>query len=732
MALFADIIINHKSPALDRIFTYSVPELLAGDIQTGMLVKVPFKQTMLEGVVIALHQQAQSFEVKDIAEIIGKQPLFSAELLEVANWVAEYYHCSRAQALQAMLPSGMNLAAKPPKTAYYDVYRLSDNYQLVRSSDKRKQLIVLLAEQGEAENSFLHQHGFEQSFLRDAAKSGLVVKEQRRVLADIYPTEPTGLNAEQTAVYAEICAEREGANRPFLLHGVTGSGKTEIYLRLIEDAAKRGQQSILLVPEIALSTQMIEMMTRRLELPMALLHSGLLASERRRIWQDIAEKRIWLAIGARSAVFAPTPDLGLIIIDEEHENSYKQENHPRFHAIEVAKKRCELSQAQLVLGSATPAVESYYQAQTGHYALGEVQKQYYPAPQTEVSIVDMREELRQGHKLIFSRELIQALQEQLAAKEQSLLFLNRRGYYNFFSCRDCGSPIRCPHCAVALSFHDDRRGGMLKCHYCGYMTRPPQICPGCGSEKIRHFGIGTQRVVDEVSKLFPEARVARLDSDVMAERDGHQRIYQAMMRQEIDILVGTQMVAKGLDFPHLQLAAVIAADTMLNLPDWRAGERTFQLISQLIGRAGRRNTQGRAIIQTYTPDAQPIIAAANHDYQGFYQQEMLQRQMHGYPPCNHLLRILLTSSDQERLVETATAYAYYLQEMLLSTDELCGPAEAPYAKIKDRYRHQLMIKTSDIERVATAGESAWQKLTAAERLPKDILFSMDIDPMSMF
>lgn len=735
MACFADLIINRKSPALDRVFTYSVPEELQGDLQEGMLVGVPFNRENLEGVVIRLHDQApELFTARAITAILSEQPLFSRELLELSRWIADYYHCSRAAALQAMLPAGMNLAGRLPQAAYHDCYCLAADYAAVRMSVKRQALTELLLAEGELDAAALAEHGFERPFLQSAVKAGLLVKERRRLLreAEFYATEATGLSAEQQAVYEAIVRERATANRPFLLHGVTGSGKTEIYLRLIADAAARGEQSILLLPEIALSAQMIDMLSRRLQLPLALLHSGLLASERRRIWQEIALGRYSVVVGARSTVFAPTPRLGLIIVDEEQENSYKQENVPRFHAVTTAVKRAELCGAQLVLGSATPAVESYYAAEQGRYALGRLSRQYYPAPLPEVSVVDMRQELAAGHKLIFSRELIAAIEQTLAAGEQAVLFLNRRGYYSFISCRDCGHSIVCSHCAVTLSYHAGSNGGRLKCHYCGAVQAPPQLCPYCGSRHIRSFGVGTQRVADEAARLFPGSRIARLDSDVMEERGWHQQVYQRMQSRQVDILVGTQMVAKGLDFPHLQLAAVIAADTMLNLPDWRAGEHTFQLISQLIGRAGRRERQGRAIIQTYNPEALPIVAAANHDYQGFYRYELEQRRLHGYPPYNHLLRLLFTSEQQGELVEATAAYAHYLGEEIAGRAEICCPTDAPYPRIKDRWRRQILVKAGDIQAAGDAAERAWAVTLASERLPRDILFSLDIDPMSLF
>ena len=734
MSAYADVIINRKSPAVDRVFTYRVPEPMRESLRRGMLVRVPLNREKLEGVVVALHdEEPRDFAVRDIIETIGDQPLFSGELLALSGWLADFYHCSRAAAMQAMLPSGMNLAGKKPRTAYYEVYLLSNGYRQYLTSAKRRELAAVLAGTGEASASFLAERGFSRAYLQSCCKAGMLARESRRILAEaeIYNGAPAGLNDQQQAAYEAIKKERAGSGRPVLLHGVTGSGKTEIYIRLINEAAARGEQSILLVPEIALSAQMVDMMSRRLDMPLALLHSGLLQSERRKVWQDIAEGRISVVVGARSAIFAPTPRLGLIIIDEEHETSYKQENTPRFHAVTVARKRAELAHAQLVLGSATPSVESYYEAEQGRYVLAELTRQYYPAPAPQISIVDMRQELKAGHRLIFSRELIAALDDTLAHGGQSILFLNRRGYYTFVSCRDCGESISCPHCAVTMCYHASG-GGLLKCHYCGYTQKPPRLCPVCGSPHIRHFGVGTQRVAEEAARLFPRARIGRLDSDVMSERDGHQRIYEAMLRREIDILVGTQMVAKGLDFPHLELAAVIAADSLLNLPDWRANERTFQLISQVCGRAGRRERQGRAIIQTYMPEAPPVVLAAERDYTGFFHAELLQRQLHGYPPFCRMLRLLFTAKEQSGLVEATAAYAHYLAEELREDTELCGPADAPYARIKDRFRRQIILKTADTQAAAAAAEKAWARLQKAERLPGDILFSMDIDPMTMF
>ena len=734
MSKFVDVIINRRSAALDRLFTYSVPPHLQSELEQGMLIAVPFHGQTLEGVAVRLHEQEpEGFEALEVRDILSERPLFSEELLRLSAWMSDYYLCSRAAALQAMLPAGMSLSGRAPRIYLRDHYRLADDWQQVRPSAKRRKLCELLLEKGEQTAEELKSAGFSGEFLRAGVRAGLIVKEQRRVDDSGRPMggAPTSLSPEQEQVLADIRRELAGAGRPFLLHGVTGSGKTEVYLQLIREMAARGKQSIVLVPEIALSVQMLDMLLERLELPVAVLHSGLKDSERRHIWQEIAEGRVTVVVGARSAVFAPLPALGLIIIDEAHETSYKQDNNPRFSAVTVAEKRCGFSGAGLLLGSATPGVEQSAAAVWGRYAYGALRRRYHAAPLPEVEVVDLREELRQGNSSIFSRSLRQAIGETLAQRDQAVLFLNRRGYYQHYSCRDCGMSITCPHCAVAMSYHEDGRGGRLKCHYCGRSIVPPALCPTCGSRHIRRFGVGTQRVATELEKLFPEARVLRLDSDVTAERGRHEQVYRQMREGEADILVGTQMVAKGLDFPHLTLAAVVAADTLLNLPDWRAGERTYQLITQLAGRAGRRDKQGRALIQTYTPEAPPIRCAAAGDYRSFYLWEMENRRLHGYPPFTHLIRVLLSAKDRSSAAEASRALAHYLRQTLPEGAEICGPADAPLARIKDRWRRQLIIKHPEAAAAALGVERGRDLLFSREKIPRDLLIAVDVDPFGM-
>ena len=735
MDMYADIIINRKASAVDRLFSYRVPAHLQEQMQPGMLVMVPFNREKLEGVVVQVYAQAPEvdFELKEIVQICHDRPLFSRELLDLSEWISEYYLCSRAAALQAMLPAGMSLTGRPARIFFRDYYALAEDISGLRITAKRKQLAELLSLHKEMSREDLLQAGFSGDFLRSCVQAGLLNMSRRRVVEGSEPAAVTAseLSEQQQLVLQQIIDDHEEKRRPFLLHGVTGSGKTELYLRLIERCHAQGKQSIVLVPEIALSTQMVEMLTQRLQLSIAVMHSGLKQAERRQIWQDIAEGRISCVVGARSAVFAPVPAPGLIIVDEAHETSYKQDHTPRFSALTVAEKRAELSGAMLVLGSATPSVEQAYWAVQGNYAYGALRQHYHTAPLPQVRIVDMRDELRAGNKSIFSRQLIEALKDTLDNGEQAVLFMNRRGYYQHFSCRDCGQSITCPHCAVAMSFHADHGAGRLKCHYCGRSMLPPQICPTCGSRHIRRFGVGTQRIADELAALFPAARIARLDSDVLEKQGAHEQVYRAMRSGEADILVGTQMVAKGLDFPKLTLAAVVVADTILNLPDWRAGERTYQLITQLIGRAGRRDKQGLALIQTYTPTAPPISAAAEGNYRAFYEYELKYRYWHGYPPFTSLIRVVMSATDRRELLRLSNAYAHYLKELLSAEDELCGPADAPLSKVKDRYRRHILIKCKDLSLARAAVEQAGLLLESKEHLCKGFLLTIDVDPFGV-
>lgn len=496
---------------------------------------------------------------------------------------------------------------------------------------------------------------------------------------------------EQKEVYDRVLpAIQEDRSEVFLLRGVTGSGKTEIYLQTIEQVLNKGKEAIMLVPEISLTPQMVTRFKERFGSRVAVLHSALSKGEKYDEWQRIRKGQVDVAVGARSAVFAPFQNIGMIIIDEEHEGSYKQEEEPRYHARDVALKRAELYSCPVILGSATPSLESYARAAKGVYTLLEMERRVNNVAMPDITIVDMKDELRQGNRSMFSNALIESMKERLQKQEQIVLFLNRRGYSTFIMCRDCGYVAECPHCDISLTYHQSIN--QLQCHYCGYHHTVPHQCPECASEAIRYFGTGTQKVEEELQDVLPEARVIRMDVDTTGRKGSHERLLTAFGNHEADILLGTQMIAKGLDFPDITLVGVLAADAMLHLPDFRASERTFQLLTQVSGRAGRHQKAGEVIIQSYTPEHYSIQDVTLHDFPGFFQKEMLMRKQAGYPPYYFLVLVHVSDESLDSTVKATEKIVKYLKNHLSDQAKIYGPVASSIARIKDRYRYQCMIK----------------------------------------
>ncbi|MFC7372117.1 primosomal protein N' [Fictibacillus iocasae] len=528
-------------------------------------------------------------------------------------------------------------------------------------------------------------------------KKGLVTIEEREVYRDPFAgreerkTEPLELtDLQQQAILPIINAMEKNSHETVLLHGVTGSGKTEIYLQSIDKALQEGNEAIVLVPEIALTPQMVTRFKGRFGSKVAVLHSGLSKGEKYDEWRKILRKEVTVVVGARSAVFAPFENLGLIIIDEEHETSYKQDDNPRYHARDVAIWRGQHHSCPVILGSATPSLESYARAQKGVYTLSSLTKRVMMQELPPVEITDMRNELHEGNRSMFSRRLMEEMNSRLERGEQIVLFLNRRGYSSFVLCRDCGYAVTCPHCDISLTYH--KKGQQLKCHYCGHEEYMPSNCPSCSSEHIRYFGTGTQKVEEELAKLLPEARVIRMDVDTTRRKGSHEKLLTAFGNEEADILLGTQMIAKGLDFPKVTLVGVLAADSMLHLPDFRASEKTFQLLTQVSGRAGRDVLPGKVVIQTYDCSHYSIQCASEHDYLTFYNREMLTRRSMQYPPYYFLSMMTVSSPDLLKVVEVSEKAAEYLQSKLNTSSIILGPVASPIARLKDRYRYQVMVK----------------------------------------
>lgn len=569
-------------------------------------------------------------------------------------------------------------------------------------SERMKRVLTRLVEDHQpiAVKQVMDELDISRSTITTLVQKGWVKQTEREVYRDPYahrefvPGPKHPFTEEQELALAPILASiHDQIFASFLLHGVTGSGKTEVYLEAIEHTLEQGKEAILLVPEISLTPQMVERLKGRFGDRVAVLHSALSQGERYDEWRKIQRNQVKLVVGARSAIFAPFRKLGLIIIDEEHESSYKQEETPRYHARDVAMWRAKQNNGVLILGSATPALETYALATRGRYQLLTMKERVGGRPLPLVEVVDMREELRTDNRSMFSRELHSLIQDRLQKKEQIVLFLNRRGYSTFVMCRSCGYTLTCPHCEISLTYH--RTNHTARCHYCGYATAQPKHCPECQSEHIRFFGTGTQKIEEELARLFPGVRVIRMDVDTTSRKGAHEELLNKFRTGQGDILLGTQMIAKGLDFPRVTLVGVIAADTSLHLPDFRAAEKTFQLLTQVGGRAGRHELTGKVLIQTYTAEHYSIRHATNHDYEAFFAEEMRYRKMTGYPPFYRLVLITFSHEDVPMVIRAAEQYAQYLRTRIAPTTFLLGPVASPISRIKDRFRFQLMLKYRD-------------------------------------
>ena len=566
---------------------------------------------------------------------------------------------------------------------------------------KKKQKEILLwfcKHDGEiATKALLATLNTTRSAVKPLIEKKLLVETNKEVYRDPYegqsfsPSKPLSLTpVQKNAMKPILEATDSGVHRTILLRGVTGSGKTEIYLQSIQTVLEKGKEAIVLVPEISLTPQMVARFKERFGSDVAVLHSRLSIGEKYDEWRKIQRKEVRVVIGARSAIFAPFENLGMIIIDEEHESSYKQEEHPRYHAREVAEWRGKRHRCPVVLGSATPSLESYARGMKGTYQLSEMTERVHARNMPDVITVDMREELRDGNRSMFSRVLYEKLMDRLEKREQMVLFLNRRGFSTFIICRDCGYVAECPHCDISLTFH--KNDSSLKCHYCGYEEAVYTVCPNCNSRYIRHFGTGTQKVEEELTKLFPTARVIRMDVDTTSRKGAHEKLLKAFADKEGDILLGTQMIAKGLDFPNVTLVGVIAADTMLNLPDFRAAERTFQLLTQVSGRAGRHKLQGEVVIQSYRPDHYSIQFAKRQNYTDFYKAEMTLRKKYAYPPFYFITLITVSHPEVMKVITVTEKICHYLKRQLSEQAVVLGPSASVIPRIKDRYRYQCMVK----------------------------------------
>ena len=706
---YADIIVDISHEKLDKSFQYLIPENLKDEIHVGMVVSIPFGKgnQVRKGYVIGISEElkVKGIQIKSIAGIENDQETTESRLIALAGWMREHYGSTMIQALKTVLPIQKKMKAQEKRWITLQISRengekLLEEMKTTRFKARTRLLEALLqAEDGKIETSKAGKElGTNASVLKYFQEQGIASVDSdeiyRSAIADaasIPHIGPAVLSLPQKQAVEQILAEWERPEpRTVLIHGVTGSGKTEVYMELIDKVIREGRQAIVLIPEIVLTYQTVRRFYGRFGDKVSVINSRLSQGERYDQFKRAKQGELQVMVGPRSALFTPFGNLGLIIIDEEHESSYKSENSPRYHARETAIYRAKLEGARVVLGSATPSMEAYYRAMEGEYALVKLQARFEERPLPKVSIIDMREQLKKGNRLALSLELREKLGECLKKGEQAMLFLNRRGYAGFVSCRSCGYVMKCPHCDVSLSEHSGRK---LICHYCGYETVKPDRCPVCSSPYIGGFKAGTQQIQQVVEKEFPEARVLRMDYDTTRAKGSYEKILAAFSGHEADILIGTQMIVKGHDFPDVTLVGVIAADLSLNTDDYRSGERTFQLLTQAVGRSGRGKKEGHALIQTYSPEHYSIQTAARQDYEEFYEEEMGYRLLMDYPPAAHMMA-LLGSSEDEKLRETARHYLSLFTGKLYSGKDLhvIGPAPASVGKVKDVYRRVLYLK----------------------------------------
>lgn len=733
MKLYAEVIINSEALEIDRPFTYKVPEEFNNEIKIGQIVKVPFGKgnKTSEGFILNLKNDDNiKFKTKNIAAILVKDPVIDEDDINLIEFLREKTLCKYIDAFRLLIPVGIMKGAKAKKKKV--IVLKNEDLSNIKNPDGYKKIIEFFkTNSGKyTKSELINEHSISQYKLNKLIENEVLSIEEESVFR--YNDRVYNKDSAKTLTIEQENIIREYINsddKMFLLKGVTGSGKTEVYMKLVERVLLEGKSAIILVPEIALTPQMIERFKGRFGVNVALFHSKLSDGERFDEWFRVKEGKSKVIVGARSAIFLPAKNLGLIIIDEEHENTYKSEQNPKYQTKEVAEYLSELKGCKVILGSATPSIETYYRALTGEMKLLELNSRVDNKPMPPMKVIDMRNELKGGNKSLFSRELFIAIQERLKRKEQIILFLNRRGFSTFVSCRSCGYVFKCDECDISMTYH---KNGLLICHYCGKTKREPRECPKCHSKYVKFFGAGTQRVEEEVKKYFNNAGILRMDVDTTRDKHSYERIYNTFKNGEADILIGTQMVSKGLDFKNVTLVGILAADMSINIPDYRAAERTFQIITQVAGRAGRGDKQGEVLIQTYTPQHYSLQYAVNYDYEGFYEKEFTVRAMMKYPPFGKLLLINGTSKKEELLknfMHKITMMIKPLVESCLDI-EILGPIPCMISKVKENYRWQIVIKGEfDSYFSKNIKEILYDE---NKNVYNDIRISMDINPNNLF
>lgn len=735
MNLYAEIILNSEALEIDRPFTYKIPVELEEKVQVGQIVKVPFGMgnKTSEGFVLSINEENEvniSFRVKKISAIITDEPIIDEDDIKLINFLREKYLCKYIDAFRLLIPVGIMKGAKS-KSKKVIVFK-SDDLSCIKKPEGYIEIINFLKDNSGryTKSELINVNSISQYKLNKLIEKGLLVVEEETVFR--YNNRTYNIDSEKELTFEQkhvLDEYNNSGNNLFLLKGVTGSGKTEVYMRMVEEVLEKNQSAIVLVPEISLTPQMIERFKGRFGRDVALFHSKLSDGERFDEWFRVKEGKAKLVVGARSAIFLPVKNLGLIIIDEEHENTYKSDQNPKYQTKEVAEFLSEQKGCRVVLGSATPTIETYYRALTGDLKLLELNSRVDGKAMPPMKVIDMRNELRSGNISLFSRELFRDMQEKLSKGEQIILFLNRRGFSTFVSCRSCGYVFKCEECDISMTYH---RSGLLVCHYCGKTKRSPQKCPKCDSKYVKFFGAGTERVEEEVKKYFKDARVLRMDVDTTRGKDSYEKIYNTFKEGKADILIGTQMISKGLDFKNVTLVGILAADMSINIPDYRAAERTFQIITQVAGRAGRGEKQGKVVIQTYTPEHYSLEYAVNYDYEGFYEKEFTVRALMKYPPFGKILLINGISKKEDLLKNFMHKISNVIKPLVEKEVEvdILGPIPCLVAKVKENYRWQIVIKGEfESEFAKKIKELLYDE---NKNVYNDIRISMDINPNNLF
>lgn len=755
---YANVIVNISHENLDKTFQYKIPEAMQGILCVGDYVSIPFGRgnRLINGYVLEITGTAEFApeKQKEIAGIVNDSSLVESRLIQLAWWMKENYGSTMITALKTVLPIKKKIREKEERSVRLllsgeEAAERLALYEKKHQTARARMLSELMREKTIDYRLVTGKLNISAATLKLMAEQGVLAVESARIYRNVLrggvKTEKKELNEFQRPVAEKIIADyRQGERNTYLIRGITGSGKTEIYMEVIEEVVKSGRQVIVLIPEIALTYQTVLRFYKRFGERVSTLHSKLSDGEKFDQFERAKNKEIDVMIGPRSALFTPFPNLGLIIIDEEHESSYKSETMPKYHAREVAGELARLYGAFVILGSATPSLEAYYRAKRGDYQLFSLDSRALDAKLPSVDIIDLRKELKEGNRSIFSRLLREKIEGCLAREEQVMLFLNRRGFAGFISCRSCGHVMKCPHCDVSLSKHSN---GRLVCHYCGYEQPDVTFCPACGSSFIGGMRAGTEQIEQQIRRAFPYANVLRMDADTTKKKDGYDQILSAFANREADILVGTQMIVKGHDFPYVTLVGILAADLSLNVNDYRAAERTFQLLTQAAGRAGRGEREGEVVIQTYNPEHYSIVAASKQDYPAFYEEEIGYRSLMDYPPAGHMLAILIEGTDEAKTASYSCELAECLKYDIISENmmprrseaecasslsakpqvSLIGPADASVRKISDIYRRMIYLKAKDYGRLKKLKDRA--EVFLENHKQQSIRVTFDFDPV---